>query len=69
MSESKGILYVVGIGPGAEAHATPAALKAIAESQLVVGYTTYIKLVRHLLEGKDIVKTGMTEEIRSEERV
>jgi precorrin-3B C17-methyltransferase len=38
-------------------------LKAIAESQLVVGYTTYIKLVRHLLEGKEIVKTGMTEEI------
>ena len=63
MSDAKGILYVVGIGPGAEAHATPAALKAIAESQLVVGYTTYIKLVRHLLEGKDIVKTGMTEEI------
>lgn len=63
MSDSKGILYVVGIGPGAQDHATPAALKAIAESQLVVGYTTYIKLVRHLLEGKDIVKTGMTEEI------
>lgn len=63
MIGSKGILYVVGIGPGAEAHATPAALKAIAESQLVVGYTTYIKLVRHLLEGKEIVKTGMTEEI------
>lgn len=63
MSDARGILYVVGIGPGAEAHATPAALKAIAESQLVVGYITYIKLVRHLLEGKDIVKTGMTEEI------
>ncbi len=63
MNESKGILYVVGIGPGAQDHATPAALKAIAESQLVVGYTTYIKLVRHLLEGKEIVKTGMTEEI------
>ena len=63
MSEAKGILYVVGIGPGAQDHATPAALKAIAESQLVVGYSTYIKLVRHLLEGKDIIKTGMTEEI------
>ena len=63
MSEATGILYVVGIGPGAQDHATPAALKAIAESQLVVGYTTYIKLVRHLLEGKEIVKTGMTEEI------
>lgn len=63
MTDLKGILYVVGIGPGAEAHATPAALKAIAEAQLVVGYTTYIKLVRHLLDGKEIVKTGMTEEI------
>ena len=63
MNEAHGILYVVGIGPGAQDHATPAALKAIAESQLVVGYTTYIKLVRHLLEGKEIVKTGMTEEI------
>lgn len=63
MSEATGILYVVGIGPGAQDHATPAALKAIAESQLVVGYSTYIKLVRHLLEGKEIIKTGMTEEI------
>ncbi|MBX9661296.1 MAG: precorrin-3B C(17)-methyltransferase [Nitrospiraceae bacterium] len=63
MSDAKGVLYVVGIGPGAQDHATPAALKAIAESQLVVGYSTYIKLVRHLLEGKEIIKTGMTEEI------
>jgi precorrin-3B C17-methyltransferase len=63
MSEPKGILYVVGIGPGAEAHTTPAAMRAIADAELVVGYTTYIKLVRHLLEGKEIIKTGMTEEI------
>jgi precorrin-3B C17-methyltransferase len=63
MGDPKGILYVVGIGPGAQAHATPAALEAIADADLVVGYTTYIKLVRHLLEGKEIIKTGMTEEI------
>ena len=63
MTAAKGILYVVGIGPGAEAHTTPAALAAIAEAQLVIGYTTYIKLVRHLLDGKEVVKTGMTEEI------
>jgi precorrin-3B C17-methyltransferase len=61
--ESKGTLYVVGIGPGAEEHTTPAALRAIAAAELVVGYTTYIKLVRHLLDGKEIIKTGMTEEI------
>jgi len=63
MADSKGVLYVVGIGPGAEAHATPAALAAIADAELVVGYTTNIRLVRHLLEGKEIIKTGMTEEI------
>jgi precorrin-3B C17-methyltransferase len=63
MSDAKGILYVVGIGPGAAEHTTPAALAAIADAELIVGYTTYIKLVRHLIEGKEVVKTGMTEEI------
>ncbi len=66
MSESstlKGNLYLVGIGPGAEEHTTPAALRAIAAADVIVGYTTYIKLVRHLLDGKEIIKTGMTEEI------
>ncbi len=63
MSEPKGILYVVGIGPGAQTHATPAALDAIADAELIVGYTTYIKLVKHLIAGKEVVRTGMTEEI------
>ena len=63
MSDAKGILYVVGIGPGASEHTTPAALAAISDAELIVGYTTYIKLVRHLIEGKEVVKTGMTEEI------
>jgi precorrin-3B C17-methyltransferase len=53
----------VGIGPGADRHTTPAALQAIEEADLVVGYTTYIRLVKHLLDGKEIIKTGMTEEI------
>ncbi|MGH8864639.1 MAG: precorrin-3B C(17)-methyltransferase [Burkholderiales bacterium] len=63
MGESQGILYVVGIGPGAQDHATPAALAAIADAELVVGYTTYIRLVGHLIKGKDVIRTGMTEEI------
>jgi precorrin-3B C17-methyltransferase len=60
---NKGILYVVGIGPGAEGHTTPDALAAIQDAELVVGYSTYIKLVSHLLSGKQVVRTGMTEEI------
>jgi precorrin-3B C17-methyltransferase len=64
MSEAgKGTLSIVGIGPGAKDHTTPAALRAIEEAELVVGYTTYIRLVKPLIEGKEIVKTGMTEEI------
>ncbi|XXT53227.1 precorrin-3B C(17)-methyltransferase [Sorangium sp. So ce296] len=63
MGDSKGVLSIVGIGPGAEEHATRAALEAIAASDLIVGYTTYIRLVKHLIEGKEVIKTGMTEEI------
>ncbi len=63
MAEPHGILYIVGIGPGAQAHTTPAALAAIADAELIVGYTTYIKLVRDLIVGKQIIRTGMTEEI------
>jgi precorrin-3B C17-methyltransferase len=58
-----GILYVVGIGPGASDHVTPAALAAITDCDVIVGYITYIKLVRHLCEGKEIIRTGMTQEI------
>ena len=58
-----GVLSVVGIGPGDANQVTPAALAAIQEAELVVGYRTYIALVRHLLSGKEVVQTGMTEEI------
>src|SRR4051794_39451630 len=59
----EGTLSVVGIGPGAAEHTTPAALAAIREASVVVGYGTYIKLVRPWLDGKEVVRTGMTEEI------
>src|SRR4051794_30519620 len=58
-----GTLTIVGIGPGAHQHTTPAALEAIAAAEVVVGYTTYIRLVRDLIGGKEVIRTGMTEEI------
>ncbi len=58
-----GTLSIVGIGPGHRDHATPTAVQAIAEAELVVGYSTYIKLVRDLIAGKEVFRTGMTEEI------
>jgi precorrin-3B C17-methyltransferase len=63
MGDSKGVLSIVGIGPGSAPHTSPAALEAITSSDVVVGYITYVKLVRHLTEGKEVIRTGMTEEI------
>ena len=59
----RGKLYLVGFGPGNAEHLTIRAKEAIAEAEVVIGYKTYIDLVHHLLEGKKIVYTGMTEEI------
>lgn len=58
-----GKIYLVGFGPGSEEHMSYKAKSAIAESNVVIGYTTYIKLVKDLLDGKEIIKKGMTEEI------
>lgn len=58
-----GKIYLVGFGPGSEEHMSYKAKAAISESDVVIGYTTYIKLVKDLLEGKEVIKKGMTEEI------
>lgn len=39
------------------------ARKAIAESKVIVGYATYIKLLGSLTAGKEIISSGMTKEI------
>lgn len=59
----KGKIYVVGFGPGDREHITLRAAKALREAGLVVGYSTYIGLVKDLIQDKEIIETGMTEEI------
>lgn len=56
-------LYIIGTGPGSIDHLTQKALRAIAESTVVIGYEGYIELIRPLLSGKEIASTGMTREI------
>lgn len=60
---NKGKILLVGFGPGAGEHMSLRARQAIAESDVVIGYSTYIKLVRDLLDGKEVIRKGMTEEI------
>ncbi len=59
----KGKLLLVGFGPGADEHLTFRARDAIAEAQVVIGYSTYIKLIEDLLEGKEVHRKGMSEEL------
>ncbi|WP_027160343.1 precorrin-3B C(17)-methyltransferase [Methylobacter luteus] len=58
-----GKILLVGIGPGAHEQMTARARQAIAEADVVIGYSTYIKLVQDLLDGKEVIKKGMTEEL------
>lgn len=56
-------IYVVGIGPGSLDHMTPYAKVAIAKSDVVVGYTVYVELVRELTRGKEVLSTPMKKEV------
>ena len=58
-----GKILLVGFGPGSEPHMTLRAREAITESDVVIGYSTYVKLVQDLLDGKTVIRKGMTEEL------
>ena len=59
----RGKIMLVGLGPGSHEHLTARARAAIAEADTVIGYVTYIRLVADLLEGKEVIKKSMTEEL------
>lgn len=59
----KGKLFLVGFGPGDHDHLTHRAKSAIGEAEVVIGYRTYINLVKELTAGKLVIYTGMTEEL------
>ena len=58
-----GKIMLVGIGPGDAGNMTARAREAIREADTIIGYVTYIKLVADLIEGKEIVRKSMTEEL------
>ncbi len=57
------IIYVVGIGPGGSEYMTPQALACIEDSDVIVGYTVYVDLIKDLCEGKTVRETGMKKEV------
>src|ERR687888_557388 len=59
----KGKLYVVGVGPGDHDHMTYRAKQVIDESEVIIGYDTYVSLVEDLISGKEIYRYAMTQEV------
>ena len=56
-------LYVVGIGPGGLNHMTFEARSALDKAEVIVGYKTYLDFIAPLLEGKEVVSSGMMKEV------
>lgn len=57
------MIYVIGIGPGKQELMTYEAVHAIERSEVIVGYKTYIDLVKDLIKDKEVVCNGMKQEI------
>lgn len=66
-----GKLYIVGFGPGDYNHITHRAVTALKDSDYIIGYKTYVELIKDLLDSdQQIISTGMTEEVsRAQEAV
>jgi precorrin-3B C17-methyltransferase len=58
-----GKLYVVGVGPGHHDHMTFRAKQVIEESKIIVGYETYVSLINDLIDGKEVYRYPMTQEV------
>ena len=56
-------LYIVGIGPGGLNHMTCEARESIEKASVVVGYQTYLDFITPLLQGKEVVSSGMMKEV------
>ena len=56
-------LAIVGLGPGAAEHRTAAAERAIRDADVVCGYGPYLDQCADLLDGQEVVRGRMGEEI------
>ena len=55
-------MRIVGIGPGYLEHLSRKAYRSLKDSEVIVGYRTYIKLLGNLTAGKEVIVSGMTQE-------
>lgn len=60
--KTTGKLYVIGIGPGSYEDMTIRAVNALNDSEIIVGYTVYVDLLREHFPEKEMLTTPMRQE-------
>ncbi len=58
----KNRIYIIGIGPGKEEMMTMEALQALEKSDVIIGYTVYVRLLGERFAGKKMMTTPMRQE-------
>lgn len=59
----KGKIYVVGIGPGKKQDMTYRAYEAMEKSDVIIGYKTYVDLVKEYFADKELINSPMKKEV------
>lgn len=59
-------IYVTGLGPGLPGHMSREAFRSIEEADKIVGYKTYIDLIKDLpeVQGKELLASNMRDEVK-----
>src|SRR6056297_3830841 len=57
-------IFVVGIGPGKSEHMTIKAKKALEQSDIILGYKTYIQLIEDEFPTKQFISFPMRSEVK-----
>jgi precorrin-3B C17-methyltransferase len=56
-------VYIVGLGPGRFDEITPRAIHALEDSDLIVGYSVYVDLIKNNFSNKQFLTTPMKKEV------
>ena len=61
MSENKKVIYIVGMGPGSISGMSGDAVEALHKSDMIIGYTVYVDLVKQRYPGKEFLTASISQ--------
>ena len=65
---TKGLIYLVGLGPGSYGNLTPSARDALRDSDAIIGFHSYVDQITELVQGKEIISMALGQEMERAEK-